>query len=423
MRLYKHNFTKDGKQVKSEKWYCDVRIKGRRFRLPLFESERASLRFTEKLAAMVNQHEYGEPYDKQVLSWLQQLHPSFLKRFAKMGLIEQNRIEARQPIDFHVRDYIDYLKHKGNTEQYCRLCQTRIQNVIEGCKFSKLADVSADKVMRYVSDEMTAGRLSEASFNHYIRQFKGFVRWLYLNDRIETDINKRLHFRTITEPVKKRRALSEAEITFLLEWLRTEAPNRRSLTGWERAVLYQLALTTGLRAAEIRSLTGRSIDFEGKTLTLRGAFAKNRQDAILPLPEQIVNDLKTLTAGKHPDAPLFKLTDKTANLIKSDLNGAKKFYASLGHTPAEKTQRMKDDFLAIETADGEIDFHSLRHTFGSMLAEAGVHPKTAQTLMRHSTITLTLDRYSHTYREAETAAVNSLPTFNNSEKFENMKQA
>jgi integrase len=187
-------------------------------------------------------------------------------------------------------------------------------------------------------------------------------------------------------------------------------------------VLYQLALTTGLRAAEIRSLTGRSIDFDSKTLHISSAYTKNRQDAILPLPEQIVDDLKTLTAGKHPDAPLFKLTDKTANLIRSDLNGAKKFYAGLGQTPSEKTQRMKDDFLAIETANGEIDFHALRHSFGSMLAASGVHPKTAQILMRHSTITLTLDRYSHSFREAEMAAVNGLPNFECPKK-ETSKQA
>ena len=39
-------------------------------------------------------------------------------------------------------------------------------------------------------------------------------------------------------------------------------------------------------------------------------------------------------------------------------------------------------------------FHALRHTFITNLARSGVHPKTAQSLARHSTITLTMDRYS-----------------------------
>ncbi len=54
-------------------------------------------------------------------------------------------------------------------------------------------------------------------------------------------------------------------------------------------------------------------------------------------------------------------------------------------------------------------FHSLRHTTGTLLAAAGVHPKTAQTLMRHSDINLTMSRYTHTLTGQESRAVESLP--------------
>jgi len=56
-----------------------------------------------------------------------------------------------------------------------------------------------------------------------------------------------------------------------------------------------------------------------------------------------------------------------------------------------------------------VDFHSLRHTFLTNLARAGVHPKTAQALARHSTITLTLDRYTHVALGDEVRAIESLP--------------
>ena len=57
-----------------------------------------------------------------------------------------------------------------------------------------------------------------------------------------------------------------------------------------------------------------------------------------------------------------------------------------------------------------IDFHALRHTFITHLAQAGVRPKDAQTLARHSTITLTLDRYTHTGLSDVAGAVEKLPT-------------
>ena len=58
------------------------------------------------------------------------------------------------------------------------------------------------------------------------------------------------------------------------------------------------------------------------------------------------------------------------------------------------------------------DFHGLRHTFVSNLANSGVHPKTAQTLARHSTIGLTMDRYTHVVVEDTVRAVAELPDLN-----------
>ena len=55
------------------------------------------------------------------------------------------------------------------------------------------------------------------------------------------------------------------------------------------------------------------------------------------------------------------------------------------------------------------DFHSLRHTFITNLARGGLHPKVAQALARHSTITLTMDRYSHTLLGDHADALAALP--------------
>ena len=78
---------------------------------------------------------------------------------------------------------------------------------------------------------------------------------------------------------------------------------------------------------------------------------------------------------------------------------------------AEHQQRTESKFLKPENANGEVaDFHALRHTFITMLASSGVHPKVAQVLARHSTITLTMDRYSHTRLVDLNTAVANLPS-------------
>jgi integrase len=55
------------------------------------------------------------------------------------------------------------------------------------------------------------------------------------------------------------------------------------------------------------------------------------------------------------------------------------------------------------------DFHALRHTFISSLAKAGVHPLKAKELARHSTITLTMDVYSHVETDELRDALGSVP--------------
>ena len=55
------------------------------------------------------------------------------------------------------------------------------------------------------------------------------------------------------------------------------------------------------------------------------------------------------------------------------------------------------------------DFHSFRHMYITSLERAGVRPKMAQTLARHSDIRLTLGVYTHITLHDQTAAVGALP--------------
>ena len=79
--------------------------------------------------------------------------------------------------------------------------------------------------------------------------------------------------------------------------------------------------------------------------------------------------------------------------------------------PNEKRQREDSEFLLYQNKAGLFaDFHGLRHTFITNLGKAGVDPKTAQVLARHSDIQLTMNIYTHVNRKAEVAAINSLPS-------------
>ena len=135
-----------------------------------------------------------------------------------------------------------------------------------------------------------------------------------------------------------------------------------------------------------------SFDFQANTVNVRPEDTKNRRGASLPLRADTAERMKSFLAGKLPNAKAFRLPSpgSMSRMIRGDLVAA-------GIEP--KNDR------------GVVDFHSLRHTFGTLLAAAGVHPKTAQSLMRHSDINLTMSRYTHVLIGQESGAVESLPDF------------
>ncbi len=168
-------------------------------------------------------------------------------------------------------------------------------------------------------------------------------------------------------------------------------PTRYSLTGPERCLVYRLGLEAGLRANEIRTLTVRDFDLQGRTITIRSENAKNRTEAVLPLRDDFAETLRGHLAGKLPGAQAFKLTDKPARMFYADCEAAGIDYQDQG--------------------SGKLDFHSTRHSFATALAAANVPPKVAQDLLRHGDIRLTMNVYSHSFIGQLSDGVNRLPDF------------
>lgn len=97
-------------------------------------------------------------------------------------------------------------------------------------------------------------------------------------------------------------------------------------------------------------------------------------------------------------------------MIERDLKRARAQWITEVQPGEERKRRAKSDFLCYCNHDGlYADFHSLRHRFITGLARAGVSPKMAQTLARHSDIRLTLGVYTHVELPDQTAAIESLP--------------
>jgi len=393
----------DAKRVdeKSSKWYGRLRSPDGIVReVPLFKDKTAS---RQRLAELERKAEQSDS-----------------------GLLDPFEDSRNQPLADHLAAFRQHLESKGNSEQHVALTVARCEAAFSGCGFKLLGQLDADKVANWLKQRRDDG-LGVATSNHHLGAVKSFGNWLVKARRLER--NPFTHLSKLNGKVDvrvERRALESDELARLIDATEHSQQTFRGLTGSDRAALYTLATMTGLRANELASLTALSFDFQANppTVTVEAVNEKSGRGATLPLHPFAADKVATWLKSRPQAsaAPTIKplveslwpgtWSKKAAEMFRRDLDEARSIWlAEVEKIAAEHQQRTESKFLKPENANGEVaDFHALRHTFITMLASSGVHPKVAQVLARHSTITLTMDRYSHTRLLDLNTAVANLPS-------------
>lgn len=159
-----------------------------------------------------------------------------------------------------------------------------------------------------------------------------------------------------------------------------------------------LALATGMRRGEIVALRWKNVDFDNKTIrvvesveqTKAGTRFKspktNRTRAIL-LPEYAVEELRRHKELQTKGLARLNIVHTPETLVCARYDGKLLWPSSLTHE-FMKLYKKRSDLPRIR-------FHDLRHSHATQLLAAGIHPKIAQERLGHSTISTTLDLYSH----------------------------
>ena len=348
-----------------------------------------------------------------------------VKREREQALIEKglrNPYEdhAARPLTEHIADYRRFLTAKGTSADHVALVIGRIERLVDGCGAIRAADLAASRVQECLANLKAEG-LSAQTCNFYLQAGRQLLNWMVREQRLPHNPLLAVSAMNVrTDRRHDRRALSEEEFARLLSAAESGG-TVEGVSGEERQMIYLVAAATGLRRKELASLTVRSIGRAGETVTLAIAAtdSKNKRDDTLPLHPYVAERLQTWV-NEHElaaDSQLFHLRTMggslrdTAKMMQRDLEAARSRWIKEAETDdAEVQRREQSDFLLYRNQSGQFaDFHANRHTFISNLCRAGVHPKMAQSLARHSTINLTMDVYSHVALEERAEAVAGLP--------------
>ncbi len=353
------------------------------------------------------------------------------------------------PLADHFAAFHEYRTAKGLNAVRIANTKARLTLLARECGFSRLSDLSADALTRWLAIQQAKQPkgMSAGNRNEYRQELVGFGNWCVETDRLTVN-----PFSMVPKADAKsgrrrqRRAMNEGELVKLLQVAKLrplaeygrasvpvdekdleandQTPKRSNWTkalltldglkaaversrkrlaknpefvakleriGRERALIYKTLLLTGLRKNELASLTVGQLQLEGPMpfVELEAADEKNREGSTIPLRADLAADLKEWLSDAPTPATLRLRSAKGAN------DGKRRLFK----VPAGLVRILNRDLTAadIKKADERgrtIDVHSLRHSFGTLLSKGGVAPRTAQSAMRHSTIDLTMNVYT-----------------------------
>ena len=325
---------------------------------------------------------------------------------------ERFTVQAQRPIEEHLADFRDGLAAKGNTVDHVQRTTRHVRQILDTCHVQQIGDLNSTGVLKAIRGIRDSG-MSLRTCNAYLRSIKSFTRWLRHEQRSQDDPLAGLRaFNESTDKRHIRRELSADEIQWLLTVTEQQDRTNYNLDGQTRAMAYRVALGTGFRRRELRSLTPASFDLDADppTVTVPAAYSKRRREDVQPIRRDLAELLGRWLEGFQHGDQLFPLPHNTSKMFRRDLAAARQAWIDAAPTDEERQRREASDFLRYEDSAGRFaDFHATRHTYISNVVAGGASVKTAQELARHSDPRLTIGRYSHARLHDLTGALDALP--------------
>ena len=283
-----------------------------------------------------------------------------------------------------VDEWVADIAAKGAKPHHCGVSKLSMGVLMRECGWKRVADITAPSFMHWRS--VSRGRAAK-TLKEYFGCVWGFLNWLVKSGSLASNplasVGK---VETRGREVRKRRAFSHEEFMRLLD---VTTPDRR--------VVYAVAYYTGLRRSEIASLCWGDFNLSevGPTFTILAEHAKNKERKTLPLQSDLREMLEAYFKSCNSPGPSVK-----ALKVPHRLDA---FYRDLKAAEIPK----------VDERGKILDFHCLRHSFGTRLASLNVPLPVAMNLMRHSDPKLTAKLYVDQAALPMAGSVGLLPGMSN----------
>ena len=274
----------------------------------------------------------------------------------------------------------------GYEAQYNRLVRWAEENAPDAREMRNFTRATVDAFVKHL-----AGELSANSFNKYITLFRRM--WDVLAEEGRMTENPWAKIRHMTLATHTRRELTIEELARVCG----------SVTG-EMRLLFAVGIYTGLRLGDCALLEWGAIDLaRNRIMTIPRKTARHAHGRPVVIP--LHPTLAAMLTEIPPDARTGYLLPEIAQGYKQNDSYLCRKIQAIFESAGIRTRTTADG----ERARVDVGFHSLRHTFVSLSANAGAPLAVVQAIVGHSNPAMTR-HYFHESEAALQSAVAALPS-------------
>lgn len=333
---------------------------------------------------------YGKT-QKEVREKLQALQAEIITG----GVVDPARVTVAEYLERWLNDVAQHTVRPTTFESYTRYVQLHATPALGKLQLSKLQPMHLQQLY---SERLAAGKSKRTvQYLHAIlhRALKHAVRQRMIGSNPADAVDV---------PRPDRKEMQTLTISQLEQLVKV-------MEGDPLYALYYLAIATGCRRGELVALRCSDVDWgrpaininrtaeevKRKVIRTEPKTAKSRRS--VPLPAEAVAVLKAHKAKQAQEKLRMGSEYLDQGLVFAKPTGEPVSPGQVSHHFAVLLNRAKLP---------RVRLHDRRHTRATLLLGAGVHPKIVSERLGHSTITLTLDTYSHVTPTLQDEVANKL---------------
>lgn len=268
---------------------------------------------------------------------------------------------------------------RNYTERYNR----NIKPVIGNKTLCSVNPIHCQKIMTNMADE---GYRTSTIYQTRIALYN-MLDYAYQNNVIIKNPCNRMVSSNIGKPSEKKEALTLQNQRLFLKTIR----------GNTYEYQYRFLLQTGLRTGEMIGLKWSDIDFEKRTLTVNRSMEYRYSVGEWRIGEpKSKSGYRTVPLTQEAIELLKKQKKKNNSFQNILIEWVDFVFLCKKGTPVKNSTYDTMLFKLCDKAKiPRFSMHVLRHTFATRCIEAGMKPKTLQTILGHSNIGITMNLYVH----------------------------